>query len=65
MELPLFLLFRFDWSMLIGFTFFFVSLLFLSYFMALKFLGETETGWTSLIASIWLIGGLAINGDWA
>ena len=46
--------------MLIGCTSFLVSLLFLSYFLALKFLGETETGWTSLITSIWLIGGLQL-----
>ena len=44
--------------MLIGCTSFVISLLFLSYFFVLKFLGETETGWTSLITSIWLIGGL-------
>jgi glycosyltransferase involved in cell wall biosynthesis len=44
--------------MLIGCTSFVTSLLFLSYFFVLKFMGETETGWTSLITSIWLIGGL-------
>jgi len=46
--------------MLIGCTFFLTSLLFLSYFFILKFIGETETGWTSLITSIWLIGGLQL-----
>jgi glycosyltransferase involved in cell wall biosynthesis len=30
------------------------------YFLMLKFLGETQTGWTSLITSIWLIGGLQL-----
>ena len=44
--------------MLLGFTSFVTSLLFLGYFFILKIMGETETGWTSLITSIWLIGGL-------
>jgi glycosyltransferase involved in cell wall biosynthesis len=46
--------------LLIGFVSFFVSLLFGVYFLTLKFLGETQTGWTSLITSIWLIGGLQL-----
>lgn len=46
--------------LLIGFVSFFVSLLFGVYFLALKFTGNTETGWTSLITSIWLIGGLQL-----
>jgi polyisoprenyl-phosphate glycosyltransferase len=46
--------------LLVGFLSFFTSLLFGSYFITLKFLGETETGWTSLITSIWLIGGLQL-----
>lgn len=46
--------------MFLGCTFFFVSLAFLCYFFILKFLGETTTGWTSLITSIWLIGGLQL-----
>jgi glycosyltransferase involved in cell wall biosynthesis len=46
--------------LLIGFLSFFTSLLFGSYFITLKFIGETETGWTSLITSIWLIGGLQL-----
>ncbi len=45
---------------LIGFLSFFVSLLFGGYFFYLKFSGQTQTGWTSLIASIWLIGGLQL-----
>jgi glycosyltransferase involved in cell wall biosynthesis len=43
-----------------GFLSFFVSLLFGVYFLSLKFSGETQTGWTSLIISIWLIGGLQL-----
>lgn len=46
--------------LLIGFISFFVSLLFGIYFLSLKFLGETQTGWTSVITSIWLIGGLQL-----
>ncbi|WP_042353842.1 glycosyltransferase [Bacillus rubiinfantis] len=44
----------------IGFFSFLLSLAFGSYFLALKFLGSTQTGWTSLITSIWLIGGLQL-----
>lgn len=44
----------------IGLFSFFTSLLFLCYFFTLKILGSTQTGWTSLITSIWLIGGLQL-----
>lgn len=46
--------------LIIGLVSFFMSLLFGSYFLILKFLGHTQTGWTSLITSIWLIGGLQL-----
>jgi glycosyltransferase involved in cell wall biosynthesis len=46
--------------LIIGFFSFFMSLLFGGYFLALKFFGNTEMGWTSLITSIWLIGGLQL-----
>lgn len=46
--------------LLLGFVSFFVSLLFGFYFLTIKFFGETQTGWTSLITSIWLIGGLQL-----
>lgn len=46
--------------LLIGFISFFVSLGFGVYFLALKYFGSTELGWTSLITSIWLIGGLQL-----
>ncbi|MBB6444561.1 glycosyltransferase family 2 protein [Bacillus benzoevorans] len=46
--------------LLLGFLSFFISLLFGSYFLGLKFLGHTEIGWTSIITSIWLIGGLQL-----
>ncbi len=47
---------------LVGFLSFFISLLFGCYFLLLKFTGNTTTGWTSLITSIWLIGGLQLIG---
>jgi polyisoprenyl-phosphate glycosyltransferase len=46
--------------MLIGCLSFIVSLISGIYFLALKFFGNTELGWTSLITSIWLIGGLQL-----
>lgn len=46
--------------LLIGMASFFISMLFELYFLSLKFFGNTELGWTSLIASIWLIGGLQL-----
>ncbi len=46
--------------LLIGLASFLASLLFGVYFLTLKYLGETQTGWTSLIISIWLIGGLQL-----
>src|SRR5690606_8000226 len=45
---------------LMGFISFLVSLLFGAYFLYLKFSGQTQTGWTSMITSIWLIGGLQL-----
>lgn len=44
----------------IGLASFFGSLCFAMYFFFLKFFGETELGWTSLITSVWLIGGLQL-----
>ncbi|MCQ6278932.1 glycosyltransferase family 2 protein [Bacillus sp. EB600] len=46
--------------LLVGLASFFASLLFGVYFLTLKYSGETQTGWTSLIISIWLIGGLQL-----
>lgn len=46
--------------MLVGCLSFIVSLLFGIYFLSLKLFGNTELGWTSLITSIWLIGGLQL-----
>ncbi|WP_071459601.1 glycosyltransferase family 2 protein [Bacillus massilinigeriensis] len=44
----------------LGILSFLGSLIFGAYFLFLKLLGHTETGWTSLILSIWLIGGLQL-----
>lgn len=46
--------------LMLGFLSFFVSLLFGAYFFGLKLLGNTVSGWTSIIASIWLIGGIQL-----
>ncbi|ALC89516.1 glycosyltransferase [Bacillus sp. FJAT-18017] len=46
--------------LILGLTSSLISILFGLYFLFLKFFGETETGWTSLIVSIWLIGGLQL-----
>lgn len=46
--------------MVIGILSFFISFIFGAYFLSLKLFGHTETGWTSLITSIWLIGGLQL-----
>ncbi|MBL4954431.1 glycosyltransferase [Neobacillus sp. YIM B02564] len=46
--------------LVMGMISFLLSLAFGSYFLTLKFLGYTQTGWTSLITSIWLIGGLQL-----
>jgi polyisoprenyl-phosphate glycosyltransferase len=45
---------------LIGFISFFISLIFGMYFVFLKLTGNAQTGWTSLIMSIWLLGGLQL-----
>ncbi|PLT35589.1 glycosyltransferase [Bacillus sp. V5-8f] len=46
--------------LLVGVLSFFISFLVGCYFFALKITGNTTTGWTSLITSIWLIGGLQL-----
>ncbi|RFU64733.1 glycosyltransferase [Peribacillus glennii] len=46
--------------LLVGILSFLISFLFGCYFFALKITGNTTTGWTSLITSIWLIGGLQL-----
>ena len=51
--------------MLTGCAFFFTSLLFLCYFLILKFFGETEIGWTSSDYLDLANRRLTINGDWS
>ena len=44
----------------IGFVIFFVSLIVLIYSIMVKLFGTTVSGWTSLAASIWMIGGIQL-----
>ncbi|NLJ16679.1 MAG: glycosyltransferase family 2 protein [Clostridiales bacterium] len=44
----------------LGFIIFVVSLIMLIYFFIIKLLGRTETGWTSLVGSIWLLSGIQL-----
>lgn len=44
----------------LGFTIFFISLLVLVYSIIVKLLGDTVSGWTSLSASIWMLGGIQL-----
>lgn len=44
----------------LGFFIFFISFIALIYSFIVKFFGRTVTGWTSLILSIWLIGGIQL-----
>ena len=44
----------------LGFFIFFISLAALIYTFIVKFFGETVTGWTSIVLSIWLIGGIQL-----
>lgn len=43
-----------------GFFIFFISLLVLAYSIIVKLMGKTVSGWTSLSASIWMIGGIQL-----
>lgn len=44
----------------LGFFIFFFSFIALAYTFIVKFFGETITGWSSLVLSIWLIGGIQL-----
>lgn len=44
----------------LGFGIFFISVIALIYSLVVKFLGKTEIGWTSLVISIWMIGGIQL-----
>lgn len=44
----------------IGFVIFFVSILVLLYSLIVWLMGHTVPGWTTLAASIWLIGGIQL-----
>lgn len=43
-----------------GILIFGISILMLIYFLAVHFMGRTVAGWTSMIVSIWAIGGLQL-----
>ena len=43
-----------------GVVVFFVSLVMLLYALISKLMGHTSAGWTSLMGSIWLIGGIQL-----
>lgn len=44
----------------LGFGIFFMSVIALIYSLVVKFLGKTQIGWTSLVISIWMIGGIQL-----
>ncbi|MEG0691606.1 MAG: glycosyltransferase family 2 protein [Oscillospiraceae bacterium] len=44
----------------VGFIIFIISIIALVYSLVVKFFGSTDTGWTSLICSIWMIGGIQL-----
>ncbi len=44
----------------IGSIIFIISTLFLMYSLIMKFLGKTVVGWTSIVCSIWMIGGIQL-----
>ena len=46
--------------LVLGVVVFFISMLMLLWSLLSKLLGSTEAGWTSLIGSIWLIGGIQL-----
>lgn len=44
----------------LGFGIFFISVIALIYSLVVKLLGKTQAGWTSLVISIWMIGGIQL-----
>lgn len=44
----------------VGFTIFLISIVLLVYSIIVKLFGTTVSGWTSLVASIWMIGGIQL-----
>ncbi|EQB88308.1 glycosyltransferase involved in cell wall biosynthesis [Clostridium punense] len=44
----------------LGFTIFVLSLFTLAYSLIAKFTGNTVSGWTSIVSSIWLLGGIQL-----
>jgi glycosyltransferase involved in cell wall biosynthesis len=48
------------WITLLGFLIFAVSLLTTAYAVVVKLLGHTVAGWSTLMGSIWILGGLQL-----
>lgn len=44
----------------IGFTIFLISIVALIYSIIVKFMGKTMEGWTSLVVSLWMLGGIQL-----
>ena len=44
----------------LGFSIFALSFIALIYSLIVKFIGNTEAGWTSITISIWMIGGIQL-----
>lgn len=43
-----------------GFFIFLISLIMMAYFFIIRFFGVTVTGWTSIVISVWALGGLQL-----
>ena len=44
----------------VGFTIFLISIVALIYSIIVKFIGKTSEGWTSLVVSLWMLGGIQL-----
>ncbi|CAI3633138.1 putative glycosyltransferase [Clostridium neonatale] len=44
----------------VGFTIFLISIVALIYSIIVKFVGKTTEGWTSLVVSLWMLGGIQL-----
>lgn len=44
----------------VGFTIFLISIVALIYSIIVKFMGKTSEGWTSLVVSLWMLGGIQL-----
>ncbi len=44
----------------VGFIIFIISIVALIYSIIVKFVGKTTEGWTSLVVSLWMLGGIQL-----